>query len=80
MARRIVSIPLVFNYVKFGSVIYMRRIDAGMMPDEIAYLVGMEKSTVYKYERGESNMKMQHFLAFCNVFDLDPREFFELEM
>lgn len=29
--------------------------------------------------KARANIEMKNFLALCNVFDLDPRDYFELE-
>ena len=45
--------------------------------DEIAEMTGMSANTVVRYMSGtEDNMKIQSFLVFCNLFDLDPRNYF----
>lgn len=80
MTKRVVSVKMQFNYVRFGTTIFQNRNELGMSQQEVAAIVGLNAGTVSGYERGEDNMKVQHFLAFCNAFDLDPRDFFELEM
>lgn len=80
MVNRTRSVPMIFNHVRFGARIFQERFDAGMTFAEVGELVGLNQSTIATYERGEDNMKVQHFLALCNLYDLDPREFFELEM
>lgn len=81
MVTRIRSVPMIFNHVRFGNDMLTRRIELKMTGAEVAELAGnMHATLVYKYERGlEKNPQMVNFLAFCNVFDLDPREYFELE-
>lgn len=81
MVNKVRSIKMVFNHVRFGNDMLSRRAELGMIGDEVAELSGdMHSTIVYKYENGqEPNPKMENFLAFCNVFDLDPRDYFELE-
>jgi len=81
MVTKVRSVAMVFNHVRFGNDICARRLELGMTGAEVAKLAGnMHSTLVYKYENGvEDNPKMENFLAFCNVFDLDPRDYFELE-
>jgi len=80
MVNRTRSVPMVFNNVRFGNDILTRRIELGMTGQNVAELCGdIHAMLVFKYERGlETNPKMDNFLKLCNVFDLDPREYFEL--
>lgn len=81
MAYRTISIPLKFNYVKFAQAIFVARSELGLTLRDVGILCDVHAVTVYDYEGcREKNMKIQNFLAFCNAFELDPREFFELEM
>lgn len=78
--KRIRSVAMVFNHVRFGNDILARRLELGLSGEQVAEIVEFEKSTIYKYERAtEPSPKMRHFLAICNAYDLDPREYFELE-
>jgi transcriptional regulator with XRE-family HTH domain len=78
--KRVRSVRMVFNHVRFGNDILARRLELRMSGEEVASLVEVEKTTVYKYERAtEPSPKIRHFLAMCNLYDLDPREYFELE-
>jgi len=81
MVTKIRSVPMIFNHVRFGNDMLTRRIELGMTGAEVAKLAGnMHPTLVFKYENGaEDNPKVENFLAFCNVFDLDPRDYFELE-
>lgn len=81
MVTKTRSVAMVFNHVRFGNDMLTRRLVLGMTGYEVASLAGsMHATLVFKYESGqEKNPKMENFLAFCNVFDLDPREYFELE-
>lgn len=71
---------MVFNHIQFGIDILARRTELQMTGDEVSSLVTCEKSTVYAYERGvEPSPRMRHFISLCNLYDLDPRDYFELE-
>lgn len=77
--KRVRSVPMIFAHLRFANDILACRLEQGMTTHEIGHIVGLDKSTVSKYECGaEDNMKMSHFLALINVYDLDPREYFEL--
>jgi len=81
MVSRTRSIPMVFAAYDFGNACLARRIELKLIGRDLEILTGLDSSLVYKYERGEEiNMKMQNFLKLCNVYDLDPREFFQLEV
>lgn len=81
MVTKVRSVRLIFNNMRFGNDILARRLQLGMTGAEVAVLAGnMHATLVYKYEAGkEENPKMGNFLSLCNVFDLDAREYFELE-
>lgn len=77
--KRVRSIPLVFDAVKFGNDVLACRLEAGLTCEQVARIADMEKSGVARYERGEvDNLKMQNFLKLCNVWDLDARDYFVL--
>lgn len=81
MVNKTRSVRMIFNNVRFGNDILTRRLEIGFTGEQIARLAGeMHATLVFKYEAGkEPNPKMVNFLALCNVYDLDPREYFELE-
>lgn len=80
MVNRTRSVAMVFSHVRFANDILGLRLELGLTGEEIGAISGIEKSTLYKYERATvDNMKMQNYLAICNFYDLDPREYFELE-
>jgi transcriptional regulator with XRE-family HTH domain len=80
VVRRTKSIPMIFRKNEFGRDIAARRIELELSLSHVGELINISGATISDYENGnECNMKMQNFLAICNVFDLDPREYFELE-
>ena len=80
MTKRERSIPFVFRANEFGNDILAVRLEMAVSASTVANHVKISASTVAKYERGaEDNMKMENFLDLCNLFDLDPRKYFELE-
>lgn len=79
MTKRERSIKMIFNPIKFGNDIMARRLELKLTTHDIETLSGLAQSAIARYERGEEpNPKMQSFLAVCNAYDIDPREYFEL--
>lgn len=80
MTKRERSIPMVFRYREFGSMIAAMRVEYGFSTAEVASMVKVHQTTINKYERGiEPNMHIQNFIDLCNLYDIDPRDYFELE-
>jgi len=80
MVNRTRSVAMVFRFAHFGNEILAHRLELGLTQDAVGNLIGTTASTIGEYERGkEPNPKMQNFLALCNLYDIDPRGFFELE-
>ena len=80
MTIKIGSVPMIFNHQRFGNDCLARRLHLRMKVSDIADLIETSASVISRYERGtEPNLHMNVFLKMCNVFDLDPREYFELE-
>lgn len=80
MTKKERSIPFVFRANEFGSDILAGRLEMNVSAAVVANHVKIHATTVTKYERGqETNPKMDNFLDLCNLFDLDPRKYFELE-
>ena len=80
MVNRTRSVPMRFRAVNFGITCLAMRLELGMSGEQASQLLPFDKSALYKYEKGEeNNMKVQNFLALCNLYDLDPRDYFELE-
>lgn len=78
--RRIRSIDFVFRKNQFAADIAASRVELGMTQIEVARHVGLSASAVSDYEAAhEDNMKLQNFLNLCNLFDLNPNEYFELK-
>jgi len=80
MTIRIGSVAMIFNHMRFGNDCLAHRLYLRREVSEIAEMIGTTQSVVGRYERGEEpNLHMLMFLKMCNVYDLDPREYFELE-
>ena len=74
------SVAMIFNHQRFGNDCLARRLHLHLHAQDVADLIGTSSSVIGRYERSqEPNLHMNMFLKMCNVFDLDPREYFELE-
>lgn len=69
---------MIFNHVRWGNDLLACRLENRLSLTDVQPLIVVDKTTLAHYERGEDNLKMQHFLSLCNLYDLDPREYFEL--
>jgi len=79
MVNRVRSVPMRFRAANFGITCLAHRLELKMSQDAVASLIGVTGSMISDYERGnEDNPKMKNFLALCNLYDLDPRDYFEL--
>lgn len=79
MVNKTRSVPMVFRRNHWANIITAHRTELGMTQDAVGSLVGLTGTAISVYEAGkEDSPKIKHFLAICNLFDLDPREFFEL--
>jgi len=80
MTKRMRSVPMIFNHVRFGNDCLACRLEAKLTGRALQELISFDITTLYKYERGvEGNMKMANMLELANLYDLDPRDYFELE-
>lgn len=71
---------MVFNHVRFGNDILACRLQLGLTTTTIATIADTSTSVISRYERAqEPNLHVSMLLKICNVFDLDVREYFELE-
>jgi transcriptional regulator with XRE-family HTH domain len=54
----------------------LKRRDAGLTQEQLARKMGVTLKTVQNYERedGGTEPKAEHFLRFCSVVGVDPRE------
>lgn len=77
--KRIRSIDFIFRKNQFATDITASRVELGMTQIEVANHVGLSGSAISDYENAkQENMKLQNFLGLCNLFDLNPHEYFEL--
>lgn len=80
MTKTIRSINMVFRKNKFATDIKAARLELGYTLDEIAKNVSVTDGQIGRYEKAlEDNPKLQNFLDICNLYDLNPQEYFELE-
>lgn len=77
--KRVRSIDFIFRKHRFATDITASRAELGMTQIEVANHVGLSGSAISDYESAhEDNMKLKNFLNLCNLFDLNPHEYFEL--
>lgn len=81
MVNKTRSINFVFRKNQFAADIVAARAELGYSQREVARQTGViTEAALGSYENAlEDNMKLQHFLAVCNIYDLNPLEYFELE-
>lgn len=80
MAKKIRSINFVFRKTQFATDIKASRIELGYSLDDVAKESRITDGQIGRYEQGkEDNMKLQNFLDICNLYDLNPQDYFELE-
>lgn len=74
------SINMVFRKQQFATDIKACRAELGMTQREVAKHVTCTEAAIGSYENAlEDNPKLQNFLDICNLYDLNPQEYFELE-
>lgn len=72
------SHAMVFAVTKFVQDCEGRRVELGLNQREIMTLA--DYNNYHRLTRVKPvNIEMKNFLALCNVFDLDPRDYFELK-
>lgn len=80
MSKKIRSINMVFRKQAFATDIKAARAELGMTLGEVGKHVSVSYSQIGKYENAmEDNPKLQNFVDICNLYDLNPQEYFELE-
>lgn len=81
MTTQALVVPFVFVADLFAFAIYQARLGAGLTQNDVAQLAGCSDTNISTLEAGkEPNPKVGNLLALCNLFDLDPREFFLLQL
>lgn len=79
MVNKVRSIDFVFRKNAFATDIMAARTELGVTQREAARSLSVTEAALGSYENAlEDNPKLQHFLAVCNLYDLDPRNYFEL--
>jgi len=79
MVTRTRSIPFVFRKTQFATDICACRAELGYTQVEVAKHLNVTQSALGSYENAiEDSPKMQHFLSVCNLYDLNPQDYFEL--
>lgn len=79
MVNKIRSIPFVFRKHAFASDIVSCRLELGVTQREAANSLRCTEAALGSYENAlEDNPKLQNFLDVCNLYDLNPCEYFQL--
>jgi DNA-binding XRE family transcriptional regulator len=79
MVNKVRSIDFVFRKTQFATDILACRAELGYTQREVAKHLNVTEAALGSYENAlEDNPKMLHFLSVCNLYDLDPRDYFEL--
>lgn len=85
MTVKYISWPMVINYEKFGFDVRLARKRHRLTQKDADKLAGGYEGVCSVienngYERQQVNISMSALLDFCNLFDLDPRSYFELKV
>lgn len=79
MVHKVRSIDFIFRKNSFATDIVAARAELGYTQREVAKHLNVTEAALGSYENAlEDNPKLQHFLSVCNLYDLDPRNYFEL--
>lgn len=50
------------------------RVSKGWTQEQLAERLGVSRSTVFKWENGQADMRPAYFLAFCNLTGFDRED------
>lgn len=65
---------------EFGNDVRAKRIAADLTQEQLGEMVNRTASWVYTVETAKlRGIHVVEFVALCNLFDLDPRKYYELE-
>ena len=62
------------TYERFLALMKRARLEAGLTQTQVAERLGRPQSFVSKCESGERRIDVAEFLAFCQVYGVDPCE------
>ncbi len=66
-------------YRTFGGNIRRLREKAGWTQEDVAYSMGIHKSSVSHYERDQRDPQLATIIAFCEVFEVKPNVLIHLK-
>lgn len=77
---KVKQIDYVFDANLFADTIIKLSHEAKMTQREVAEIIGVETATIGNYEMPTKNCQpnMQNFIEVCNLFDINPSDFFSL--
>lgn len=80
MTSHIRSIPMVFDYIQFGTDVRAMMTELKLTATEVDTLAGYGQGNTSKFAtHNKPNPEMNTFIACCNALDLDPRNYFKLK-
>jgi len=80
MATHVRSIPMVFDYIQFGTDVRAMMVELQLTSAEVDVLAGYRQGNTSKFAtHNKPNPEMNTFMACCNALDLDPRDYFKLK-
>lgn len=62
-------------FYKLGKILKKRRLLLDITVPELSYKTGIDKSSLYYYERGETEPNMKHFIRLCRALDFSIEDF-----
>lgn len=62
------------NSVEIGQIIKQKRMAKKLTVTEFANRVGLNKSTISRYENGSRKIPMEDITKFANVLEVSPQE------
>lgn len=65
-------------FYKLGKFFKDRRLLLDISVPELAKKTGIDKSSIYYYERGETEPNMKNFVKMCTALGFDVEDFEEL--
>lgn len=79
MVNKTRSIPFIFRKHAFATDIVAARAELGVTQREAARSLNCTEAALGSYENAlEDNPKLGNFLDVCNLYDLNPSDYFEL--
>lgn len=62
-------------FYKLGKMLKDRRLLLDITVPELSYKTGIDKSSIYYYERGDAEPNMRNFVKLCTALGFDVDDF-----